>query len=179
LPTVAPPLAIALGLVGSIAGAFDLRYRRIPDWLAIAGFCSGLLMNLWLSGFHGVGTALLGAGVAAAVYLLLYLLRAVGGGDLKLMVAVGSISGPALWLVLFIIASLLGGVFAIVHIVAKARFGRTLSNIGVIFRELSHLRRPYRARADLDVTTAEGMRLPHGAAIGAAIGLYLAGAWRG
>jgi prepilin peptidase CpaA len=177
--TIAPPLAMLLGLLGVLAGAYDLRYRRIPNWLVIAGFFGGLLINTWLSGLRGGYFALTGTGLAIAVYIPLYLLRAVGGGDLKLMAAVGAIVGPAIWLVLFVIASLLGGVAAIVLVLAHARFAHTLSNVSVILRELLHLRQPYRTRPELDVTTNQGLRLPHGTLIAVAIGLYLAGIWLG
>lgn len=179
MPHLALPQYIALGLLGVLAAAYDLRYRRIPNVLVAAGCGAGVVIQFWLYGFAGGYASLLGAGLALAVYLPLFVLRAVGGGDLKLMAAVGAIAGPAVWLVLFILASLLGGVCAVVLIVVKARFVGTLDNIGTIVREVVHLRRPYRNRSDLDVTSDRGLRLPHGAVIGAAIELFLMHHWLG
>jgi hypothetical protein len=64
-------------------------------------------------------------------------------------------------------------------VIAKGRFGRTVSNIGVVFHELLHLPRPYRARSDLDVTSDSAARLPHGVIIAAAVILCLAAIWQG
>jgi prepilin peptidase CpaA len=174
LPTLDTPLAIALGVLVLVAAAFDLRYRRIPNWLAAAGFLMGLVLNVWLGGASAVPTVLTGAALALCVYLPLYALRAVGGGDLKLMAAVGAIAGPTLWLVLFVVTSLLGGAAALVLVIAKGRLGPAMSNIGAVFVELLHLRGPYRAHPDLDVTSASATGLPHGAIIAVAVLLCLA-----
>lgn len=139
----------------------------------------GVLIRLWIEGIEGGITALAGTGAALAIYLPLYLLRAVGGGDVKLMAAVGAITGPAVWLLVFVIASLLGGVVALSVTLATSRLSTTLVNIGAIFTDLVHLRRPYLSNPALDVTKTESVRLPHGTVIGAAIWLYLAGAWLG
>ncbi|MDX2181298.1 MAG: A24 family peptidase [Bryobacteraceae bacterium] len=77
---------------------FDLRERRIPNWLCAAGFALGVALH-WRDG-------LLGAALAMAIYAPLYLLRGVGAGDVKLMAAVGAIAGPWNWLGVFAFSSL-------------------------------------------------------------------------
>src|SRR5258708_213689 len=85
-------LAIVLG-----AAVYDVRYRRIPNWLTVAGVLAGLLLNSFLYqgtspavfGFPGLFFALKGLFVAFGVYVFLYALRAMGAGDVKLMAAVG------------------------------------------------------------------------------------------
>jgi prepilin peptidase CpaA len=168
------PAQILLAALVIIAAAFDLRTRRIPNWLCATGFLSGFACQIAL--FHWVGAreAALGAGLALLIYIPLFALRAVGGGDVKLMAAVGSIAGPAAWIAIFLIAAIVGGAIALVMIAIKGRIGRTLRNVGILLTELSHLRAPHRAEQELDVTTNQGLRLPHGCTIAAGTMLYLA-----
>jgi len=78
---------IILAALVIAAAVFDLRTRRIPNWLCTAGPLWGVacqIVRFQCSGARGTGLALL-------IYVPLFALRAVGGGDVKLMAAVGSI----------------------------------------------------------------------------------------
>ena len=54
------PLTLAL-----VAGAawIDGRTRRIPNWLTVSGFATGLAVHLMFGGWRGGITALEGAGL--------------------------------------------------------------------------------------------------------------------
>ena len=69
----------------------------------------------------GSREALLGTGLALLVYIPLFALRAVGGGDVKLMAAVGSMAGPKAWIAIFLITAIAGGVIAMVLIVGEGQ----------------------------------------------------------
>src|SRR5687767_3708853 len=101
------------------AAATDLRSRRIPNWLVVAGLLAGVTLNVVLAGWSGLLAAALGFALALAVYVPLFILRAMGGGDVKLMAAVGCMAGPQNWLTIFILASLAGGVMAIVILLSR------------------------------------------------------------
>ena len=156
------------------AAAFDLRTRRIPNWLCATGLLAGFACQIALSQWAGARDAALGAGLALLIYIPLFALRAVGGGDVKLMAAVGSLVGPSSWIAIFLITAILGGVIALVMIALKRRVGRTLRNVGILVTELAHLRAPHRVEQELDVSSSHGMRLPHGCTIAAGTLLYLA-----
>ena len=66
--------------------------------LVVAGFVVGIALNTWLAGWPGTQQSLMGFGLAALVYVPLFILRAMGGGDVKLMAAAGAIIGPRDWL---------------------------------------------------------------------------------
>jgi prepilin peptidase CpaA len=157
-----------------VAAVFDLRTRRIPNWLCAAGFVSGFACQIALYRWMGARDAILGAGLALLIYVPLFALHAVGGGDVKLMAAVGAIAGPASWLAIFIATAIVGGAIALVLIAIKGRTRRTLRNVGVMLKELVHLRAPYRAEEELDVTGNKGLRLPHGLTIAVGTLVYLA-----
>src|SRR5260370_7182149 len=109
--TPLPPLSeIALAALVIVAAVFDIRFRRIPNWLVVAGFCSGLALNVFFFRVDGLILALLGAALAFAVYLPFFALRAMGAGDVKLMIAIGAFMGARNSLILFLITSILLGI---------------------------------------------------------------------
>src|SRR5271157_3131734 len=88
--TLPPPkVEVVLLIVLLAAAVFDVRYRRIPNWLTVGGAVLGIAMNAVIGPpLAGIGFALAGLGVAFGIYVLLYALRAMGAGDVKLMAAV-------------------------------------------------------------------------------------------
>lgn len=169
---MAQPLLLSVLVI--VAAAFDLRTRRIPNWLCAAGLLAGFASQIALSHWTGARDAALGAGLALLIYIPLFALRAVGGGDVKLMAAVGSLAGPSSWIAIFLVTALVGGAIALVMIALKRRVGRTLRNVGILVTELAHLRAPHRIEQELDVSSGQGLRLPHGCTIAAGTLLYLA-----
>src|ERR1700722_11609734 len=93
---------ILLGILVAIAAVFDIRSRRIPNWLVLAGIIVGLAWNVYSSGWSGLLRASEGLGLGFVLYFPLYLIRARGAGDVKLLAAVGAIAGPVngFWIVL-------------------------------------------------------------------------------
>lgn len=156
---------ILLAAVVLIAGYYDIRWRRIPNWLTLAGLLVGLALNGFLFGVPGLVNAGEGVGLAMLLNFPLYLLHARGAGDVKLLAALGAITGWHDWLAVFIISSLLGGVLAIVLMMSKGRVRKTLWNTGYIVTEMAHLRPPHMRSEELDVNSTLSFRLPQGAVI--------------
>ncbi len=172
-----PALQILLAAIATLAAVSDLRTRTIPNWVTVGGLAAAVLGQCILSGWAGGGrSAALGFGVAMLVYLPLFLLRAMGGGDLKLMAALGAAAGAQNWFAIFLITSILGGPIALVTIVMSGRLGKTVRNIGAILSQLARFGAPHRANPELDVAHPESVGLPHGAviALGVAAFLFLA-----
>jgi prepilin peptidase CpaA len=167
-------LQIALLVLTGIAAITDAYSRRIPNVLVLAGIVTGLMLNVWLAGWHGLQQSLLGFGLALLVYVPLFMLRAMGGGDVKLMAAAGAIVGPTHWFTLFILASLAGGAIALGMLMTRSALGPAFENIMHIVKELAHFRAPYRTNAALDVASPKALTMPHGIAIAAgAVGLLM------
>lgn len=148
-----------------VAAVYDLRFRRIPNWVSLSGLVLGLGCNTLFSGLAGLRLAGLGFLCAFGVYLLLYMIRAMGAGDVKLMAAVGSIVGLGNWFQVFLATALVGGVLALITIISKQRFRQTLGNVGLITSELLQFRAPVHADSRLDYRHRDAIRLPHGVAI--------------
>jgi len=170
------PLCQALLVALTLAAAvFDIRTRKIPNWLVLAGLIAGFGVNVYLEKWPGLRSALLGFGLASLVYFPLYLLRGVGAGDVKLMMAVGAIVGPATWFTIFVVTSLIGGAIAVLYLLGSRGLSSALLNIGTIFGSLLRLQAPYRANPELDVRNPAARRLPHAVmiALGTAVVLIV------
>lgn len=173
IPNPMQPAEVALLVtIVTVAAAFDLRSRRVPNWLAVTGLLAGLGFNAVGGGVSGFVGAAAGFGLAFAIYFGLYLLHAMGAGDVKLMAAVGAITGPRWWLIIFLATSLVGAILAILLALSKGRLKSTLFNTGFIARELASFRAPWLTRAQLDVKSQEALRLPH--AVSIALGAFAA-----
>lgn len=77
-------------LVFLIALYFDLRYQRIPNWLCAITLFTGFIVQSYFSGWMGLLSAFLGAGLALLLLFPAFALKMLGAGDVKLMVAIGS-----------------------------------------------------------------------------------------
>jgi prepilin peptidase CpaA len=167
---------ILLGILVAIAAIFDIRSRRIPNWLVLAGLIVGVGWNVYSSEWSGLLRAAEGLGLGFILYFPLYLIRARGAGDVKLLAAVGAVVGPGNCWWIFLLTAVLGGAIALILLMFRGRMRKTLFNVGMIIEDLLHFRAPYRSSDELDVTTNKGLRLPHGAmiAVGTLAFLYIA-----
>jgi prepilin peptidase CpaA len=156
---------IILSALAVTAAAYDIRSRRIPNWLCLTGFLVGLGINFLLEGVMGLRGSLLGCGFAALVYVPLFAIRAMGAGDAKLMMAIGAIVGPANWFVIFLLTSVLGAVLGVVRLLIGGGLRTALWNVAFIVSQLMRFRAPYIAREELDVRHRKAVTMPHGAAI--------------
>jgi len=172
-----PPQKVELVLMVMLLAAaiLDVRYRRIPNWLTVSGLVLGLAMNTVIGAPDaGFVFSLTGFLVAFAIYAALYAVRAMGGGDVKLMAAVGALLGWQRWAGLFFVTALIGGVMAILVVVARRRLTKTLFNVSFILSEMKSGRPAYLGNEELDVTSKKSVGLPHGAVIAVSAVFYLA-----
>lgn len=168
-----PQIVWSMAAVTTVAAATDFRSRIIPNWLVLAGIVLGFGLNTYFYGTVGLKTAALGFGLALLIYVPLFILRAMGGGDVKLMAAVGSLAGPRDWMAIFIFASILGALFALGLLLARRSLGPAFSNVGHIVTNLLRGRAPYEARPELDISNPKALTMPHGIAIAAGTIFFL------
>jgi prepilin peptidase CpaA len=88
---IADPAALAvLTVLGLLACWFDIRERRLPNWLVLATLLAGLGLAAWRGGFDVLPWHLGHFGIALAVGIGLYALRALGAGDAKYYAALAA-----------------------------------------------------------------------------------------
>ena len=95
----------------AVAALFDLRSREVPHWIAPTLIvCAAVATGAGLTAVTWKGFAC-GAALGLALTMPLYALGGFGGGDLKLVVAVGAALGPTALLSTLFWMALCGGVW--------------------------------------------------------------------
>jgi prepilin peptidase CpaA len=160
--------AVFLALLG-YACVSDWRERRIPNRLVlvllVAGFIFGQLLE---PGLAGLGRAAGGALVGLAIWFPFWLLRMLGAGDVKLFAAGAAWLGVTLAVEAALFTALVGGVIALLYMVAGQGISFTLLRLSHAAWQPGTLR---------DAPVSRGRTLPYGLAIAA--GLLLAAAFPG
>ena len=157
------------------AAVYDVRYRRIPNWISVSGTLTGIALNSFLyEGAPGLIFALKGLALGFGVYFVLYILHAMGAGDVKLMAATGALVGWQDWFGIFLITAVIGGIMAMMLMLMRRRIKTTFWNVGFILGEMGHGRAAYMTREELDVKSPKSVGLPHGAVIAVGTIFFLA-----
>ncbi|MFD0588584.1 prepilin peptidase [Paenibacillus sp. GCM10027627] len=115
----------AVGLV--IALITDLRNQTIPNWLTVIWFSGAVIYHFVQTGWHGLLFALGGASAGFFPLLLLYALKGIGAGDVKLFGAVGAWMGVATVVQLMLYSILYAGVIGIVVLAVSRSFAQKMS----------------------------------------------------
>jgi prepilin peptidase CpaA len=148
------------------AGLWDWRERRIPNWLCLGGALAGFLLN-------DLRFAAGGLGLALAIHLPLFALRATGGGDVKLMAALGALMGVEQWLRLFLISAILGGVVALGLVLMRGALAETLKRTWFVVSSLGRGVAPYQGKPELDVSSGLGRTMPRGVVVAMAVLVWM------
>jgi prepilin peptidase CpaA len=152
-------LGVALA-VAAVATVTDLRKGKVYNWLTAPAVVLGLGLTLVLSGPAGLKFSLFGIGVGLAVWVLQPLIgKPLGGGDVKLLIAVGSLTGHLLLLRILLLSCVWAGAIAIVLAIVRGKLWPCLKETAC------HLLSSLAARTAGPVQTrAEGTRVPFAAA---------------
>jgi prepilin peptidase CpaA len=152
--------AVLVALVGAVT---DIRSARIPNRLTYTALLLALGLRTALLGLAGLKSGATGMLMAGGLFLLLYALGAMGGGDMKLIAAVGAWVGSTQVMMLIVAAALAGGILGIGRIIFTKMVGQTLRNI---MRLLSYrLTSGLQPHPELSVRTSGSQRVPFGVAI--------------
>ena len=110
------------------AAILDVRHRRIPNALSVAGLVIGLVFRIATEGMPGLGDALGGFAVGFGSLLLLWAMGGGGGGDVKLMGALSVWLGTRQTVSVLILSSVLAFLFtAIRGAMRRTKFETTTS----------------------------------------------------
>ncbi len=115
------PAILMCSLLFGISAVFDLRFRRIPNYLTVPACLAGLGYHAATSGLEwGCLYAFKGMGTGLLLLMIPFLLRYAGGGDVKLLAASGSFLGVSGVVNLFLYGSIAGGIWALILIVTAS-----------------------------------------------------------
>jgi prepilin peptidase CpaA len=140
-------------------GAFhDLRERRIPNHVTMPAMVAGLVLHGIAGGPRGLADSAAAGLIAGVIFLIFFLAGGMGGGDVKLMTAVGCISGLSHLGLIVIATAIAGGVFAIAVSLYHRRLRELFGNVGDLLAH--HSQRGFQPHPDLNLTNVHALRLP-------------------
>ena len=167
--------ATLIAVTAVTAAITDIRSGKIYNWLTLPLLALAPVWHFAVRGLPGLWSSLEGLGITAGILLALALIagRGLGGGDLKLLAALGAVGGHpfALWMLLF--TALSGPVVAVPVMLRRRIVGYTLQNLAM------NLAARY-AAGQRDVSVARGSlggKLPYGIciALGALVAIVYPG----
>lgn len=152
-------------LVALSAAVTDVRERRIPNRLTYPAMLAGLVLQ---TAFHGSKGLLLSAGGGlffGGVFLLFYVVRAMGAGDVKLATALGCIAGASSALQVMFATAVAGGALAVIVMIWSGKVMETLRNTLWVFA--FHSRHGLQAHPVVNLDNPTAVRMPYGLAFAA------------
>lgn len=163
-------VALSIAMAACI---FDLRTRRIPNWLTLGAAAAGIVFHLATGGISGLERSAAGWAVGAALLIVPYALGGMGGGDVKLVGALGAWIGPgdAFWLAMY--TGISGAIAAIVVSAWQGYLRQAMKNVWLL---LTHWRvNGLRPVPELTLESSRGPRLAYAVPIlaGTAVMLWL------
>ena len=174
--------AVLLAVLLAWAVASDVRSRRIPNKLVLAGMLAGLALQatvtpgagLFDQPFGALGLLKAGAGMGLGLLLLLpmYALGAMGAGDVKLMAMIGAFLGPLDTLGAGLSSVLAGGVLSLLVALFQGSLRKVGGNVKVMVLG-SVLRGMSGGSARIDAPVAATGQLPYAVAIASGTVCYL------
>lgn len=148
--------------VAAMAVVTDCRWGRIENRLVFPVLIIGCVVSFYLGGWAGGQQALLGA-AAPLVLFPVFVLRMLGAGDIKLLMALGAWLGGAAVGALMVYAVLWGGGMALAVTLVRRDGRRRLNKVAVYLKACVLARKllPYEDFSRL----GEGAALPFAPAI--------------
>lgn len=117
-----------VGVVG-VAAVLDVRTGRIPNLLTYGAALLGLALAAWTGGLAGAFSGIAGLVVGLVPGMALFAAGVLGGGDAKLIAAVGALVGYPLIIDAVLLIFIVGGAMALSIIVWKGRTAEFLRGV--------------------------------------------------
>jgi prepilin peptidase CpaA len=155
--------SVLLVVVLLVASWTDVKARRIPNWLTLGGMIAGLAVRAWMGPGPLVDGAL-GVGLGLLLAAPFFAVGALGGGDAKLLMAVGAFMGPADLARASLVIAVVGGLIALLEAARRGVLLPTLASCGSLLLSWVTLGRRGRERM---VVGGQRLAVPYGVAIAA------------
>jgi len=92
----------------------DIKRQKIPNYVTFPTMVMALVYYSFVTGLNSFLFSLGGLGLGLALFIVPYAMGGMGAGDVKLMMAVGSIVGPWGIVITSIMVILCGGVYGLI-----------------------------------------------------------------
>ena len=154
---------ICASLVATVGAIRDARSRIIPNRLTLTALAVGFAVRGAVGGWYGFGNSVAGALIAGGFFFLFFLAGGMGGGDVKLMSAVGAWVGTSQVISVLVSAAIAGGILAVYYLILDGSMIRTVRNTAVLLRH--HMSSGAIPHPQINVQQANLTRVPFGLAI--------------
>lgn len=115
------PAALALIVMAAAGAIWDGKERRIPNRLVALMIAAGFSLNALAYGWEGVFRSGMGMFLGAGLLVIFYIFGGVEAGDVKFLAAVGAFVGSLNVVVIFILASIVAAVMALIAFARSRR----------------------------------------------------------
>lgn len=113
----------------------DIKSYKIKNYIIITGYISGLAINIRRVGLLNIYAYLLALVLPLLILFPLFLIKALGAGDIKFFSVVGSYLGVYAVLKIIVISFFIGGVISIIYLIrTKSFLGRINHLTSYIFK---------------------------------------------
>jgi len=129
-------------LVLIVAAYIDGKELRVPNWITFPMVATGIAFNVWVSGWSGLGGALVGTAVGLICLLPLYSVGGMGAGDVKLMAGMGAWLGGWTTFYAFCVSTVVGAIMAVCMVIYSGRIKQHYANFLMILTEWLQIRDP-------------------------------------
>lgn len=160
--TVGPVPAVVLLVVAVACAVTDLWKGKIYNAVTYPAMAAGVVLGLVQHGVPGIWFALGGFAVGFFPAFVLFALGGMGGGDVKLLAAIGAIAGAVAATETLILAFLVGGLFALGKL---AWHGRLFATMGRTLRAIAGTLWPGLGQAPATAADAARLEVRFGVAI--------------
>ncbi len=101
----------------SLATVEDLRTGRIANGLIVVGLLGSLSIRIWQQGLPGFFSWIVGILLPVLILFLIFLIRGLGAGDIKLFSFIGSIWNLSFLFHCIILSFVIGGLFSLAKLI--------------------------------------------------------------
>jgi prepilin peptidase CpaA len=174
------PTPVIVVLVASVVLAFiDVCKYKIYNVSIYPLLVAGLIYHAMAGGATSLVNSLLGTLVGFGILFPFYILGGMGGGDVKLMAAVGAWLGFPLTFVVFLASSLAAGIYALVLAVMYCRVREIWLNLQIDWLRIKALGRHLGSELETEVKQPDRGRriIPFAAMVALGVFLLLLGAY--
>jgi prepilin peptidase CpaA len=154
-----------------MGAVYDVRSRRIPNFITLPAIAFGLILHAVFGGWRQLASAAAGGLVCGLIFMVFYLAGGMGAGDVKLITATGCIVGLSLIGHLLILTALAGGVMAVSLALYRRQLAETWHNMQAL--AVHHQNMGLTPHPEFNISNERTLRLPYALAIAAGSGLSL------
>jgi prepilin peptidase CpaA len=153
-------VVVILAAMLAVALYTDLRWCRIYNKLTLPCILIGLVLNTLYLGTHGFLLSVGGIGLIFLLYITLAPAAGIGGGDVKLMMAVGSLMGAGFLINALLLTAIIGGIMSLIVMMKHRILGSTTKRMATNL----YMKLILRAPADM-ATGTSGVKFRYSLAI--------------